>query len=97
MTFQHGVGLGVARSPDRNAPIGACGCRASIFQQHHRVDGIRMETEHLLGRIARQRPADRGGIEASGNSGLSVGRDRQRPHRPAMAAQLREGGSHFKR
>jgi hypothetical protein len=54
-----------------------------------------MKTKHLLRRIARQRPTDCGRIEAAGDRSLSVGRNRQRAHRSAMAAQLREGGGHF--
>ncbi len=91
MAFQHGIGLGVAGSPDGDAAVGACGRRAAVSEQCHRVDGVGMETQHLFGRIARQRPADRGRIEAAGNRGLSVGRNRQCPHRAAMAAQLRRG------
>jgi hypothetical protein len=62
-----------------------------VLEQRDGVDGIGMETKHLLGRVARQRPADRGRIEAAGDRALPVGRYRQGPHRPAMAAQLCEG------
>jgi hypothetical protein len=94
MAVQHRIGLGLAGSPDRDAPVGARGRRASIPQQHHRVDGVGMETEHLFGGVARQRPADRGRIKTAGQRGLPVRRNRQRPHRPAMAAQLRRGRAH---
>jgi hypothetical protein len=49
-----------------------------------------VETQHLFGRIAAKRPNNRGLIEAAGDRGVAVGRDRQRPHRSAMTAQLRE-------
>ncbi len=60
MAFQHDVGLDVAGSPDGDAPVSSRGRRAPVPQQDYRVDGVGMETEHLLGRVAGQRPADRG-------------------------------------
>ena len=60
MAFQNGIGLHFAGSPDCNAPVGARGRGVPVPQQHDRIDGAGMEPQHLLGRIARQRPADRG-------------------------------------
>jgi hypothetical protein len=91
MAFQHRIGMRVAYGPDRNAPVGTRSRRASIAEQDDGIDGVVVETQHLLGNIARQRPSDRSRVEASGKGGLSVSRDHERAHRPTMAAQLRHG------
>ena len=62
----------------------------AVRQHCDRVAGVGVEVQHLFGGVACQRPADRGRVEASGDRALSSGRNRQRPNRPAMAAQLRE-------
>ena len=80
MAFEHRVGLCLAGSPDRDAAIGAGGRRAPIPEQRDRVDGVGMETKHLLGRIARQRPADRGR-----NRSCRRSRFARRPRSPAPA------------
>ena len=92
VSLQHRVGLLLAVAPDRDAPVRACRDGAAVSQQRDRVHGIVVEAQHLLGGVARERPADRGRIEAAGERRRAVGRNRDRAHRSAMAAQLRVRG-----
>ena len=82
-------GSRLALRPDRDMRVGAGGGDAAVLEPGDRVHRAVVEAHHLLGDVARQRPADRRGVEAAGDGVAAVGRDRQRPHRPAMAAQLR--------
>src|ERR1700674_1545918 len=88
MAVEHLVGLWLALRPDRDMRVGAGGGDAPILEPDDRIYRVIMETHHLFGHVARERPADRRSIEAAGNGATAVGRDRQRPHRAAMAAQL---------
>jgi hypothetical protein len=85
---EHSHGLRLARPPERDTPVLTRGGDAAIRQIGDRVDRSFMEAQHLDRRIALERPADRRRIEAAGHRERAVGRDRQRPHRSAMAAQL---------
>ena len=89
MTLQHRRRLVLARLPDGDARIFSAGRDASILQHGHRVHRALVKPQDFLGRAGGQRPGDRRRIEAGGDQPLSVGRDGKRPHRPAMAAQLR--------
>ena len=52
------------------------------------LDRIGMEPQHLLRRSARERPADRGRIEAARKKVFAVGRNRNGADRSAMAGEL---------
>ena len=96
VAFKHGVGLRLAGRQIAMRVSSPLGGGAAVGQQRHRVHRAVVEAQHLGGGVLLQRPADGGRVEAAGQRRLAVGRDRERPHRPAMAAQLRmrrDGGS----
>jgi len=85
---QHGRGLRLARFRDRDARVLTRGDDATILEDCHGVDRAVVKAQHLLGGVAFQRPANGGRVEAAGHGSGAVRRNRERPHRPAMAAQL---------
>jgi hypothetical protein len=92
VAVEHGRGTVGARRPQGDVAILAGGGDAAVGEDRDGVDRALVEPHHLLGGIARERPADRGLVEAARDRGLAVGRDHERAHRPAMAAQLRACG-----
>jgi len=91
VAFEDHVGPRTAVPPDRDARIGAARDRAAVPQDRDRVHRIVVQSHHLFGDSAIERPADRGRVKASGKCGRTVLRYRQRTHRPAMPDQLRAG------
>ena len=79
-----------AGRPDRNAAIFAGARKTAVAQENHRVHGAFVKTQHLLGRVGDQRPANDRGVEAAGRCTFAVGRNRKRAYRPAVTAQLRQ-------
>ena len=87
------AGCRLARLPDRDARILAAGDDAAVragSATAFTAPSWKRSTCSAALRV--QRPADRRGVEAAGDRGRAVGRDRERAHRPAMAAQLRLRG-----
>ena len=63
--IEHLVRLLLTERPDCNMRIRAGSDDASIFQKCGSVHRTVVKAHHLLGRIACERPADRGRIEAA--------------------------------
>src|ERR1043166_5540632 len=97
MTLEHPFRALLARAPDGDAAILARARHAAVLEESDRVDRALVEAQHLERRVALERPADGGGIEAAGHGRLAVRRDRARAPRPAVTAQLRVGGSNGER
>src|SRR5215472_6526667 len=89
MAVKHLIGRRLACGPDRDMCIAARSDDTAVFEPGHRIHRAVMKAHHLLGDVARQRPANRRGVEAARDHVLAVGGNCQRAYRSAVATQLR--------
>ncbi len=81
--------LRLAGLPDRDARVLAADAARPSRSSATALTAPSWKRSTSARRPCAQRPADRGGVEAAGDRGLAVRRDRERAHRAAMSAQLR--------
>jgi len=89
VSLQYGHRLLVCGLPDGDARILAAGRNAPVPEKGDRVHSTLVKPQDLLGSAGGEGPSNGRGIEAGRDQLLSVGRYRERTHRPAMTAQLR--------
>src|SRR5262249_23850312 len=82
------IGRLLACRPDCDMRIAACRHNAAVLEPGDRIHRPVMEAHHLLGNVARQRPANRRSIKAAGDHVQTIGRNCQRSYRSGVAAQL---------
>ena len=92
MRLDHPNRRSLARLPQRDAAVLAPGGEAPVGERRRGVHGAVMEAQHGERRPLIQGPQDRRLVEASRQREPPVRRYRDRPHRPAMAAELRQRG-----
>src|SRR5580704_15394916 len=88
MTLKYEMRLCLAWPPNGDARIGARGDETTVRQQHDGINCAIVKTQHLLGSVPPQRPANDGGIKTAREGSQAVRRDRKRTHGTTVAAQL---------